>query len=210
MVGRGSRLAGVFVLALALAAVAAPAASAGRPESGGRDIQRFATAWFETEAGECRYAFVSVVFIAGDNLQGPIGSGAPGSWSDVTVTLDVHDTCADEHLGTYSNWVPVPDPDLELFERASVVAEVPIPDGPDGPMIATIDLDWLASSAQEVRIDHHLSAGSFRQERYVWADIEGSVSITGAGLDPDPLVVTEDDSFGAQLGWAAEIAQPRG
>lgn len=198
----------MLVLAVAVAAGAAPAVSAARPDTGGRDIQRFASAWFETEAGECRYAYVSVAFIAGDNLQGPIGSGVPGSWSDVSVSLDVYDTCADEHLGTFANWVPVPDPDLELFERASVAAEVTIPDGPDGPMIATIALDWLASSAREVRIDHQLSAGYFRQERYVWADVEGSVSITGAALTPDPLVVTEDDAFGAQLGWAAEIALP--
>jgi hypothetical protein len=102
----------------------------------------------------------------------------------------------------------VPDPDLELLERASLVAEVPIPDGPDGPMLATVDLDWLAASEQVVRIDHQLSAGYFRQERFVWADIEGSVSITGAGIDPEPLVVTEADSFGAQLGWAAEIVRP--
>lgn len=192
-----------LVLALALCLSASVGLVSAAPSSGGRDIQSFANAEFELPLDECGRAYLGISFVAGENLQGPIGSGKPGSWSDVTARLNVVDTCSGEVLASFEGWTPVP-PTIETFETATVEgAAFAIPGGDDASIDVSIDLAWTGFGPETVRTEHH--DGYVRAERTVAAELAGSVQIGSTPRFPDGLHYKPEHAFDARLGWAAEI-----
>lgn len=78
-----------------------PGVAAGRPDTGGRDIGLYALTYFHERIDDSKVAVLRVASVAGDNLQTPIGSGRPTSWSDASLTLDVWNNCHDTLLKTF-------------------------------------------------------------------------------------------------------------
>lgn len=192
---------------------------AGSPNSGGRDIQDFAQASFQVRLDECLFLDATVRYFAGDNLQSPIGSGAPGSWSDVPVNLGVFDSCNSDTkvLQLDGLGFPSPGPDFERLDQA--VLDVPTMlicehwtdatpcDGSTPYVAVEIHLTWVGNGDTAVRIAHDLVGGSFRQERYETAVVTGTVQFADTALWSD-LTLTGDDSHDVIIGTANEIALP--
>ena len=187
-----------LLISLALAGTVAA-----RPTSGLRNIQDFAAAYFHQEIG-CEDYFLSVVFVAGNNLQGPIGSGKPGSWSDVTVELQVYD-CDGDPVYVLSGFTPC-DPNIVRFESARV----------DGVLVSlwdathsvnidvVVDLAWIGTGDTMVRIDHQADRGYYRQERFRSAEISGTVQ----DPIPDGISFTTADEHSGTIGTASEVSLP--
>ena len=198
----------VSVLTLALAMTVGTGTVAARPDTGGRDIQDFATADFYQTVAECLDASAAVRFFAGDNLQTPIGSGQPSSWSDTDIHLNLIDTCVEPERVVLSLecFAAVEDPDMDRFEQASLHVDVPC----DLGVSAAINLEWTGNDDATVRIDHSLSDGYFRQERFETASVSGTLVFDPIpGWTEDELAFTGADVTGAAIGTANEISLPR-
>ena len=192
-----------MVLALAMTMTIGVAAVAARPETGGRDIQSFANAEFELALDDCTRAYLGVSFVAGENLQGPIGSGQPGSWSDVTARLNLVDTCLEQSLAYFDGWIPVP-PTIETFESATLDdVALTIPGGNDETLDVFLDLTWTGLRGESVRTEQN--DGYIRAERTVPAELAGTAHIGPGERFPEGLTYGPENAFDARLGWAAEI-----
>lgn len=173
------------------------------PDAGLRDIQSFASANFYRNLDECTQAAASVVFVAGDNLQGPIGSGKPGSWSDVSVRLDLNGTCEGSESTAFQGFITVP-PDIETFEHARVDnVTVSLTGGADETVDVLVDLSW--TSLGDERVDINQQDGYIRAERSVSAEVAGYVAFGANDRWGDALTFTPADDHDARLGWASEI-----
>ena len=199
-------------VAIGLAAVLVVGAGAGTvaasPGSGGRDIQDFASAGFESRLSDCLNVITSVQYFAGDNLQGPLGSGKPGSWADAPVTVRVFNSCENDAEIWRAEGLGLPDdgPDFDRLEHASLdVALVTLTDGLGSSVDAEVHLDWVGNDDATVRIDHQLDRGYFRQERFETATVSGTVEL-GASPFWTSLTVTNDRTHDVVIGTANEIS----
>jgi hypothetical protein len=173
------------------------------PDEGLRNIQSFAYANFYRPLDECTQVTVWVAFVAGDNLQGPIGSGKPGSWSDVTVRLELIGTCEGSESTTFEGYIPVP-PDMETFEHARVDgAGVSLTGGADETVDVLVDLSWTGLGDETVSINQH--DGYVRAERSVTAEVDGSVTFGANDRWGEGLEFTPTDVHDGRMGWASEI-----
>ena len=197
----------VSILTLALALTVGTGLVAARPDTGGRDIQDFATADFYQTVAVCLDASAVVRFFDGDNLQTPIGSGKPSSWSDADIHLNLIDTCVEPEQVVVSLecLTAVEDPDMDQLEHASLHVNVPC----DLGVSVAIDLEWTGNDDATVRIDHSVS-GYFRQERFETASVSGTLVFDPIpGWTEDELAFTGEDVTGAAIGTANEISLPR-
>jgi hypothetical protein len=205
--GSAVGLAVTLIVTLGVGTVAA------RPNGGGRDIQDYAQASFQVRLeGDlaCFFVDATVRYFAGDNLQGPIGSGTPGSWSDAPVNLGVFDSCNNDVEVLHLEGLGFPDvgPDIYRLERASLdVTSVTLTDGLGTSVDAEIHLVWLGNGDATVRIDHQLDAGYFRQERSVTAAVSGTVEL-GASPYWSELTFAGSDARDGSVGTANEISLP--
>lgn len=194
------------VLTLALTTTLGTGTLAARPDSGSRNIQDFATANFQQAVDACTDLDLTVVFTAGANLQVPIGSGRPGSWSDVGVSLQLFNTCLGEVAYLLTGETTGVDPNITRLGSATVDGVVVhLVDSTGTVSIdVVVDLTWSGNDDATVRIDHQLDAGYFRQERYETAQVSGSVEDV---IQPG-IAFTAGDVTGATIGTANEIALP--
>lgn len=198
----------LVLLSLSLIMFLGIGTAAANPATGGRDISDFATAGFRQTLDTCLRADAGVRLIAGDNLQTPIGSGQPGSWSDSDIRLDLVDTCAEPEQVVLSLdcFTTVAEPDMDRLERAALdvagylctIAAVS----------AAADLEWTGNDDATVRIDHQLGVGSFRQERFETASVTGTLVIDPIPGWTDEIEFTADDLTGATIGTANQISLP--
>jgi hypothetical protein len=200
-------------LAVALTVTLGVGTVAARPTTGGRDIQDFAQSSFQTRltgALECLFVDTTVRYFAGDNLQDPIGSGRPGSWSDAPISLGVFDSCANDAEVLHLEGLGFPDggPDFDRLERAELdVSLVTLSDGLGTFVDAEVHLVWVGSDDATVSIGHQLETGSFRQERSESATVTGTVRLDSSPFWSD-LTFMGDDAHDATIGTANEITLP--
>ena len=200
-------------LAVALTVTLGVGTVAARPTTGSRDIQDFAQSSFQTRltgAFECLYVDTTVRYFAGDNLQDPIGSGKPGSWSDAPISAGVFDSCDNDAEVLHLEGLGFPDgaPDFERLDRAVLdVSLVTLSDGLGTFVDAEIHLVWVGNDDATVRIGHDLATGSFRQERAESATVTGTLSFDASPFWGD-LTFTGDDAHDASIGTANEITLP--
>lgn len=206
---RASPIFRATVLALALAVALGTATAAAAPSTGYRDIQDFASAGFWRTIADCLAANPTVVFTAGDDLQNPIGSGAPGSWSDVVVELRLFDTCAESPVAFLSGFTPGVDPDITRLESAAVrqVTVRLVDESGDISVDAVVDLTWAGNDDRTVRVDHG-NSGYFRQERFVTAQVAGTLVFLDSPVWAGGMNFTAADAYGATIGTASEISLP--
>jgi hypothetical protein len=147
-----------------------------------------------------------VGFTAGKNLQIPIGSGMPGSWSDVVVSLQIFNTCLGELAYSLTGFSTIVDPNITRLESASVDGVVVHLVDASGTVSidVVVDLTWTGNDDATVRIDHQLDAGYFRQEWFETAQVSGSVEDV---IQPG-IAFTAADVTGATIGTANSIALP--
>ena len=195
-------------VALALSMSLRMGTAAARPDTGGRDIQDFATADFRQTLNACLRADASVRLIAGDNLQSPIGSGRPGSWSDTDIHLDLINTCIEHEQMVLSMdcFTTVAEPDIDRLERAALHVGGYLCSIED--VSAAANLEWIGNDDATVRIDHQLGTGYFRQERFETASVSGTLVIDPIPGWTDEIAFTADDLTGATIGTANEISLP--
>lgn len=209
IVRRRATRAALGLSAVLLLAVGGGTASAS-PETGYRDIQDFANAGFFAWVSECHWVDASVGYAAGDNLQTPIGSGAPTSWADAVVRVIVIDACDSDNEVAHLEGLAFPDtgPDFDRLERASLdVSLVTLSDGLGGSVDAEIHLDWLGQGPTEARIGHQGDAGYYRQERYRSASVTGTVELAASPFWSG-LILSGDQSHDVFIGVANEISLP--
>ncbi len=201
-----------FGLVIVLTATMGAGVVAARPDTGYRDIQDFAQASFQTRLSgfDCLYLDTTVLYFAGDNLQTPIGSGKPGSWSDAPITLGVFDSCDNDAEVWHLEGLGFPDgaPDFDRLERAALdVSSVTLSDGSGTFVDAEIHLLWVGTDDATVRIDHPLGVGYFRQERFKSATVTGTVRFDLSPYWSD-LAFAGDDAHDGRIGTANEISLP--
>jgi hypothetical protein len=205
---RHNRLLRASALALALAFALAPSVAADRPDTGGRDISKLAFAYFHEAVDDCTMAVLSVRFIAGDNLQVPIGSGKPTSWSDAEFTLDVWDSCTETLAATFFG-IGFHPPEIVTFESAILTGvESDLYDIGGDSVHGVIDLYWTGIGkpvTNIIREDDY-----YRTERAAPAIVSGQVVVDDHSLWGSPLTFAFDEDAGdsATLGWAAQIHLP--
>jgi hypothetical protein len=204
---------------LVLLALATPVALAARPDSGSRDIQDVAQASFEARLDECLFVHTTVRYFAGDNLQGPIGSGKPGSWSDVPVNVAVFDSCSNDSPVVRLDGLgfPSPGPNFERLDQA--VLDVPTMlicedwtdaapcDGSTPNIAVELHLTWVGNGDTAISIGHDLGGRTFRQERFETAVVSGTVEFADSAWWSD-LTLTGENSHSATIGHANEISLP--
>ena len=190
------------------------AADGGRPTDGGRRNYDFAVAdFFVTGVQECTDMSVTVRFHAGSQLQIPIGSGKPGSWSDTDVTLTlIQGECAanpGEVIAVIDGCQTVP-PDMVTLERARVDTSFALTgtsncDPGDGAVLADIDLTWTGNDDTAVSIGKNLENGVFHQERFETATVDGTVTITAPSMWSEPVVLGPANLTQATIATATEV-----
>jgi hypothetical protein len=199
-----------LALAVALTLGAGIGTAWASPETGGRNIQDFATASFRTWISECYFVDASVQYFAGDNLQSPIGSGKPTHWADAPTRVGVFDACDNDNEVWHVEGLGFPDsgPAFDRLDSASLdVSLVTLFDGVGTSVDAEIHLDWLGQGPTTARVDHQLDVGYYRQERFRSASVTGTVEF-GASLFWSSLTLTGDQSHDAIIGTANEITLP--
>jgi hypothetical protein len=190
-------------LAFALVIGLAPGVAAGRPDTGDRDIQLFAQANLDEDLGECTMAKLAVSFAAGDNLQNPIGSGKPGSWSDVELRLQIYNFCTDTELALFEGFGLHP-PEIVPFTSALVTGvETDLFRSSSESVHAWVDLYWTGFGMPEVRTEN--VDGYIRVERFVPAVVTGQVVVGPNAVWGSALTFTSEADDRNLLGWAAEI-----
>ncbi len=199
-----------LALAIALTLGAGIGSVWASPETGSRDIQDFAIASFRTWISDCRFVEASVQYFAGDNLQGPIGSGKPTHWADAPTSISVVDACDGDTQVWHLEGLGFPDsgPDFDRLDSASLdVSLVTLSDGAGSSVDAEIHLDWLGQGPTEVRVDHQRDGGYYRQERFRSATVAGTVEL-GASSLWSGLTLSGDQSHDVFIGTANEISLP--
>jgi hypothetical protein len=200
-------------LSIALTVTLGVGSAVARPTSGSRNIQDFAQSGFQarlTGALDCLFVETTVRYFAGDNLQNPIGSGKPVSWSDAPISLGVFDSCADDAEVLHLEGLGFPDggADFDRLERAELsVSQVTLSDGLGTFVDAEIHLVWVGNDDATVSIGHDRDGRSFRQQRSESAAVIGTVRF-GASPLWDDLTFTGDDAHDASIGTANEITLP--
>jgi hypothetical protein len=193
--------------ALAVTFVLASGAAASVPADGLLNHQEFAYVDHQLQLDDCRRIDAHAALIGGDHLKGPIGDGAPGSWSDLSITFWIRDDCA----GTVTELTgfAVAPLDLTTLERAAVeniiVAVVDVTGDLELDVVMTYD--WtVAGPATSVR-QHDVGALYFREERIAPAEATGTLQVTDADGDvwPGGFTLGDSELSGAWIGQANEI-----
>lgn len=178
--------------------------------TGSRDIQDYAQAAFIAWISECLVVDSNLVYVAGDNLQDPVGSGKPRSWADALIRATIVDACDNDAVVATFEGLAFPDvgPDFDRLERASLdVSQVTLSDGQGGFVDAEIHLAWVGTGPETVRIDHQRDRDYFRQERSRSASVTGTVEF-GASAFWSGLTLLGEQSHDANIGTANEISLP--
>ena len=205
---RRNGIARAGTLGVALALTLGTGVAVAKPSDGYRDQQDYANVALSKALDGCLSADVWAAFVAGDLLKNPIGGGAPGPWSDITVVVHLRDACA-ETTTELSGFIIAP-PEIVRLEAATVDGiVVPITDV-SGELEADVEvtLDWaVAGAARSVHYNDPAN-GYFREERNAPASVVGTIDFS----DPDGDVLakgfglTDADALDANIGFANEIA----
>ena len=183
-------------------------------EHAGHQIDGFVGAWdgaiasFWFQADECLGVQADVTLVVGERGAN-LGDGRPWTWSDVSVVLNIWETCQSQVLYTLSGWVVVPEPDLTPFESASLgTLEIPLADESGTLTInAVVDnLAWIGNDeAPDVQIGNE--PGSHTMTRVVNAQLTGSLAFSGGNVswpNQDPMT-SADAGWTVLLRWSGTL-----